>query len=55
MKVIQSRGANSQLGPHRQFIRYRKLGLNFGWAGTNNAMTHVMVLSAKVRRKERLI
>ena len=29
------------------------LGLDFDHVGTNNAMTHVMVLSAKVRRNER--
>ena len=28
------------------------LGLNLDQAGTNSAMTHVMVLSAKVRRSE---
>ena len=31
-----------------------KLGLNFDKVGTNNAITHVLVLSAKVRRNERL-
>ena len=30
------------------------LRLNFDQATTNSAMTHVMVLSAKVRRSERL-
>ena len=30
------------------------LGLNFNWARTNSAMTHAMVLSAKVRRNEQL-
>jgi hypothetical protein len=30
------------------------LGLNFDQAGINNVMTHVMVLSVKVRRSERL-
>ena len=29
-----------------------KLGLNFDQDGTNSAITHVMVLSAKVRRNE---
>jgi hypothetical protein len=29
-----------------------KLRLNFDKAGTNNAMTHVVVLSAKARRKK---
>ena len=31
-----------------------KLRLNFDQAGTYNAMTHVLVLSAKLRRNERL-
>jgi hypothetical protein len=31
-----------------------RLRLNFDQAKTNHAMTHVMVLSAKVRRSERL-
>ena len=31
-----------------------KLRLNFDPVGTNSAMTHVMVLSAKVRRNEQL-
>jgi hypothetical protein len=30
------------------------LGFNFDQAGINSAMTHVLVLSAKVRRNERL-
>ena len=32
----------------------KKLGLNFDQGGINNVMTHVLVLSAKVRRNERL-
>jgi hypothetical protein len=31
-----------------------KLGLNFEHAITNSAMTHVLVLSAKVKRSEQL-
>ena len=31
-----------------------KLELNFGQAGTNSAMTHALVLSAEMRRNERL-
>lgn len=30
------------------------LALNFDWAGTNNFVTYVLVLSAKVRRNELL-
>ena len=29
-----------------------RLGLNFNWAGTNSVMTHVLVLSANMRRNE---
>ena len=41
---LYSRGAYSTLGPHRQSIGYR----NFDQVGTNNAMTHVMVVCARV-------
>ena len=37
---------HNQLGPHWQSIQY----LQFDQARTNSAMTHVLVLSAKVRR-----
>jgi hypothetical protein len=32
-----------------------RLGLEFDHAGINSAMTHIMLLSAKVRRNERFI
>ena len=46
--MLFSKGAYFQLGPSRQSIGYR----NFNQVGTNSAMTHVIVLSAKVRRNE---
>ena len=44
------RDAINNLHATRILIR---LGLNFNQVGTNNVMTHVMVLSAKVKRNER--
>ena len=54
---IYSRGAYSQSGSHRQSIGYKilvRLRLNFDLVTTNSAMTHVLVLSSKVRRSELL-
>ena len=33
-------------------LNFDRMGLNFDHAGINSAMTHVLVLSAKVRRYE---
>ena len=60
---MYTRGAYSRTSPHQQTLEYRScdqvgigflimLGLNSDRAGTNSAITHVMVLSAKVRRDE---
>ena len=45
-----SRGTYSQSTPHQQSIGYR----NFDQVGTNSDMTHVMILSTKLRRNEQL-
>ena len=48
-----SRDTYSRSGPHRQGTGISiELGLNFNQAGTNSAMTHVLILSAKGRRNE---
>lgn len=48
-------GTYSWPGPHRQSIGTIisiRLGLNFNQTRTNNVMTYVLVLSAKIRRNE---
>jgi hypothetical protein len=52
-----SRGAYSQTRSHQQSIGYwnfDKVGTKFDMVRSHSAMTHVMVLSVKVRRNERL-
>ena len=40
--------------PYYYHVDLIRLGLNFNQAGIDSAMTHVVVVSAKVRRNEHL-